>query len=82
MARVRRHNRARRAANERYAARRREIEDRKWRNRMRDTLFLLKGTKSASPFCGWINDPHEPEELPPDWQPPPPSPPLPDDPPF
>ncbi|RRR47166.1 HNH endonuclease [Mycolicibacter terrae] len=82
VARVRRHNRARRAANERYAARRREIEDRKWRNRMRDTLFLLKGTKSASPFCGWINDPHEPEELPPDWQPPPPSPPLPDDPPF
>ncbi len=82
VARTRRNNRVRRAANERYAARKREIADRKWRNRMRDTLFLLKGEKSTSPFCCWINDPREPEELPPDWEPPPPPPPLPDDPPF
>ncbi|MDD7814216.1 HNH endonuclease signature motif containing protein [Mycobacterium sp. CSUR Q5927] len=81
VARTRRHNRARRSANERYTARRREIADRKWRNSMRDKLFLYKGTQSAGPFCGWINDPRESETLPPDWQPPPP-PPLPDDPPF
>jgi hypothetical protein len=48
---------------------------------MRDMLFLFKGTPSISPLCRWINDPREPEELPPDWQPPPP-PTLPDDPPF
>ena len=34
------------------------------------------------PFCTWINEPPEPEELPPDWRPPPEPPPLPDDPPF
>lgn len=81
VARTRRDNPSRRADNERRAARRREIADRKWRNRMRDTLFLLKGKPSTSPFSGWINDPREPESLPRDWQPPP-LPPLPDDPPF
>lgn len=83
VARTRRKNGARRAANERYAARRREIADRKWRNRMRHELFLFKGEPTTSPYCRWINDPHEPEELPPDWVPEP-SPPssLPDDPPF
>jgi hypothetical protein len=50
---------------------------------MRDMLFLFKGTPSTSPFCTWVNDPREPEELPEDWTPdkrPPPD--LPDDPPF
>lgn len=82
VARNRRNNRLRSSANMRYAARRREIEDRKFRNGMRDMLFLFKGKPSTSPFCRWINDPPEPEELPPDWQPPPvPSPEL-DAPPF
>ena len=66
-------------------ARRREIELRKWRNNARKMRIILKGGKpSTSPWCPWINDPFEPEELPPDWQPPP-LPPLsldPDDPPF
>lgn len=50
---------------------------------MRDMLFLFKGTPSTSPFCTWVNDPKEPEELPPDWIPDEPAPrPVPDDPPF
>ena len=61
-------------------ARKREIEAVKNRNRMRRTLILFKGRQaSTSPFGTWINDPFEPEELPPDWQPPPPEP---DGPPF
>jgi hypothetical protein len=64
-------------------ARRKEIADRKWRNQSRRMLILFKGKQaSTSPWCTWINDPLEPEELPPDWEPPPPPPPLPDDPPF
>jgi hypothetical protein len=64
-------------------ARRREIEIRKWRNRSRRMLILFKGKQhSTSPWSTWINDPFEPEELPPDWQPPPAPPPQPDDPPF
>ncbi|MEE6177071.1 HNH endonuclease signature motif containing protein [Mycobacterium sp. 050134] len=64
-------------------ARANEIEARKFRNHLRDTLFAFKGTPSTSPFCRWVNDPREPEELPDDWTPdePPPDP-LPDDPPF
>jgi hypothetical protein len=83
VARTRHDNRIRRAANERYAARQREIEDRKFRNHMRDMLFLFKGTPSTSPLCTWVNDPRDPEELPPDWvPPPPPPPPEPEEPPF
>ena len=65
-------------------ARKREIELRKWRNNMRRTLILFKGHQpSTSPWCTWVNDPLEPEQLPPDWTPPPPSPQqLDDDPPF
>ena len=64
-------------------ARKGEIAARKFRNHMRDTLFLFKGRPSTSPFCRWVNDPREPEELPPDWTPGEPEPvPLPDDPPF
>ena len=65
-------------------ARRQEIADRKWRNHMRKMLVLFKGSEpSTSPRCTWVNDPFEPEELPPDWKPPPPPPPLlDDDPPF
>jgi hypothetical protein len=48
---------------------------------MRDTLFAFKGAPSTSPFCTWVNEPREPEELPADWVPDPPTP-LPDDPPF
>lgn len=80
-------NRRLRPVNEAYrhtqSARRRELERRQNRNRMRATLKLFKGAEpSTSPYCTWINDPFEPEELPPDWQPPPPPPPDPDDPPF
>jgi hypothetical protein len=86
IARARKHNRAQRPIDEAHRwitrARKQEIEARKFRNHMRDMLFLLKGKPSTSPFCPWVNDPREPEELPPDWQPPPQPPPLPDDPPF
>ena len=61
-------------------ARRQEIDLCKWRNHMRKMLILFKGTEpSTSPWCtggtsrlrGRVNDPLEPEELPPDWKPPP-----------
>jgi hypothetical protein len=84
---ARKHNREQRPINEHRRwleqARKREIEDRKWRNHMRDMLFVFKGAPSTSPFCTWINDPREPEELPPDWAPQEPATvALPDDPPF
>lgn len=87
IAQARKHNREQRPIN---AARRQleqdrqdEIAARKFRNHMRDMLFLFKGTPSTSPFCTWVNDPREPEELPPDWVPDRPAlQPLPDDPPF
>jgi hypothetical protein len=65
-------------------ARKREIELRRWRNQSRRMLILFKGKQeSTSPWCTWVNDPFEPETLPPDWQPPPPPPhTLDDDPPF
>jgi hypothetical protein len=65
-------------------ARRQEIDDRKWRNHTRKMLILFKGTEpSTSPWCTWVNDPLEPEELPPNWKPPPPPPQqLDDQPPF
>jgi len=65
-------------------ARKQEIDDRKWRNHMRKMLILFKGTEpSTSPWCTWVNDPFEPEELTPDWKPPPPQPhQLDDEPPF
>ncbi|CRZ17726.1 HNH endonuclease signature motif containing protein [Mycolicibacterium neworleansense] len=80
-------NRRLRPVNEAYRytqkARRRELDRRRNRNRMRVTLKLFKGDEpSTSPYCTWINDPFDPEELPPDWQPPPPPPPDPQDPPF
>ena len=85
--RARNHNRVQRPINEARRAleeaRQQEVAARKFRNHMRDMLFLFKGTPSSSPFCTWVNDPKEPEELPPDWAPdePPPRP-VPDDPPF
>ncbi|OBG45557.1 HNH nuclease [Mycobacterium alsense] len=87
IARARKQNREQRPVNEARRlleqARKREIADRKFRNHMRDMLFLFKGTPSTSPFCTWINDPREPEELPPDWTPERHDPiTLPDDPPF
>lgn len=63
--------------------RRREMERRRERNRMRATLTLFKGDDlSSSPFARWINEPPEPENLPEDWRPPPPPDPGPDEPPF
>ncbi len=63
----------------------REIEDRLFRNRFRRTRVLFHGSiadkPSNSPFCRWVNDPLEPEHLPPDWQPPPLTPPDLDEPP-
>ncbi len=87
IARARKHNREQRPINEyrRWLeqARKQEIADRRFRNHMRDMLFLFKGTPSTSPFCTWVNDPRESEELPPDWTPDKPMPePLPGDPPF
>ncbi|OJZ75670.1 HNH nuclease [Mycobacterium paraffinicum] len=85
--RARNHNRVQRPINEARRAleeaRQQEITARKFRNHMRDMLYLFKGTPSTSPFCTWVNDPKEPEELPPDWTPDePPLRSLPDDPPF
>ncbi|MCV7164928.1 HNH endonuclease signature motif containing protein [Mycobacterium stomatepiae] len=72
-----------RTHNRRQQARNEEIAARKFRNHMRDMLFAFKGTPSTSPFCTWVNDPRESEELPADWTPNDPAPPpLPDDPPF
>ncbi|OBK14138.1 HNH endonuclease signature motif containing protein [Mycobacterium asiaticum] len=84
---ARRHNREQRPVNERRRwleeARRQELANRRFRNRMRDMLAIFKGTPSTSPFCKWVNDPREPEVLPDDWQPEFSTPdPLPDDPPF
>lgn len=63
-----------------------EIYGRQFRNRFRRTRVLFHGYSTAdkpstSPFCRWVNDPLEPEELPPDWQPPPQSNSDPDEPP-
>lgn len=86
IARARRRNHAVRPVNDEThrvrRARKDEIEAREFRNHMRRMLFLFKGQPSTSPFCTFVNDPIESEELPPDWQPPPKPPPLPDDPPF
>jgi hypothetical protein len=85
IAQARKHNREQRPTNEARRwleeVRKEEIAGRKFRNHMRYMLFLFKGTPSTSPFCTWINDPRESEELPEDWRPPEPVP-LPDDPPF
>jgi hypothetical protein len=65
-------------------ARRQEIDDRRWRNRMRATLLVLKGGQpSTSPWCTWIDDPLEDESITADWKPPPIPPRQPDEePPF
>ncbi len=61
IARIRIRNRIQRPINEAHRrlqqARRREIDYRRTRNRMRKTLFLLKGGPSTSPFCSWVNEP-------------------------
>ncbi len=87
IARARMSNREHRPVNEARRwleeARKQEIAARRFRNHMRSMLFVFKGTPSTSPFCTWVNDPREPEDLPADWTPgertrqPPP-----DDPPF
>jgi hypothetical protein len=84
---ARKHNREQRPVNEARRwleeARKREIAARKFRNHMRGMLFLFKGRPSDSPFCAWVNDPREPEELSADWRPDKPAAAtLPDDPPF
>jgi hypothetical protein len=74
IAQSRKYNREQRPINEARQrleeARKQEIAARQSRNHMRDMLFLFRGLPSTSP-----------EELRPDWQPPPLDP-LPDDPPF
>jgi uncharacterized protein DUF222 len=87
IAQARKHNREQRPINEARRwleqARKQEIAARAFRNHMRDMLFLFKGTPSTSPFCTWVNEPRESEELPADWTPDEPAlKPLPDDPPF
>ncbi|MEZ0353601.1 HNH endonuclease signature motif containing protein [Mycobacterium sp. pR1184] len=67
--------------NRRSKARQEEVAARKFRNYMRDSLFAFKGASSTSPFCTWINEPREPEELSADWVPDAPTR-LPDDPPY
>ncbi|SOX56331.1 HNH endonuclease [Mycobacterium ahvazicum] len=84
---ARSHNRKQRQENdarrELAQARKQEIAARQFRNHARNMLFAFKGAASTSPFCTWINDPREPEELPANWTPDIPAPPpLPDDPPF
>jgi hypothetical protein len=84
---ARKHNRTQRPLNDAQSrlteARRQEIKARQFRNHMRDMLFAFKDAPSTSPFCTWINDPREPEELPADWTPDEPAPAsLPIDPPF
>lgn len=71
---ARMHNREQRPINEYdswlQSERAQEIEHRKFRNHMRDMLFTFKGGEpSTSPLGTWVNDPREPEELPPDWVP-------------
>jgi len=87
IAQARKHNREQRpvsgARSQLVQARKQEVAARKFRNHMRGMLFLFKGTPSTSPFCAWVNEPREPEELPPDWRPDEPAvASLPDDPPF
>ena len=48
--------------------RKREIDDRNL-HEMRDKLAVFKGSPNTSPYCTWVNDPREPEELPEDWVP-------------
>ncbi|TFV54090.1 HNH endonuclease [Mycobacterium sp. PS03-16] len=86
IARRRRKNRTLRPINAAYRhltyQRRHEIDARQFRNEMRRKLIMFKGIQhSTSPLCTWVNDPFEPEDLPPDWQPPP-QPDTPDQPPF
>ena len=52
-----------------------EIRDRRWRNDTRRWRNLFHGPisdkPSTAPYMRWVNDPLEPEELQPHWQPPP-----------
>ncbi|STZ46353.1 13E12 repeat family protein [Mycolicibacterium gilvum] len=53
-----------------------EVRNRRWRNGFRGRYLLFKGefahnAPSRSPFGRFVNDPFEPESLPPDWHPPP-----------
>ncbi|ORA52490.1 hypothetical protein BST22_12855 [Mycolicibacterium chubuense] len=63
----------------------REIRDRRWRNHTRRWRELFHGPvsdrPSTAPYMQWVNDPLEPEELQPHWQPPPRTPSDPDEPP-
>lgn len=59
----------------RNTAAREEIYFRGWRNRTRVRRMAFHGlpseNPSTAPFCTWVNDPLEPETLPPGWHPPP-----------
>lgn len=60
----------------RNRAAREEIRLRCWRNRVRKMRVLFHGEPtsvkpSTAPYCRWVNDPLEPEQLEPGWHPPP-----------
>lgn len=65
IAQARKHNREQRPVNEARRrpeqARKEETAARKFRNHMRDMLFLFKRTPSTSRICTWVNDPREPD---------------------
>jgi hypothetical protein len=61
------------------AARAYEIQTRKDSNRRRRTAQLMtRHGRTTNPYTRWINEPDQPETLPPDWRPPH----QPDEPPF
>ncbi|BCI55888.1 hypothetical protein NIIDNTM18_51660 [Mycolicibacterium litorale] len=61
------------------SARKHEIQNRKDGNRRRRTALLMaRHRRSATPYLRWIDEPDQPEALPPDWRPPQ----GPDEPPF
>lgn len=70
----------------RNRAARDELRHRDTRNGIRLRYVLFRGhtaleKPSTSPFCRWVNDPLEPDSLPPDWEPPRHTPSDPDEPP-
>lgn len=74
--RLHRHREASRYNRYRNQQARDEVRNRRWRNGFRGRYLLFKGefahdVPSRSPFGRFVNDPFEPESLPPDWHPPP-----------
>ncbi|BBY18856.1 hypothetical protein MLIT_44480 [Mycolicibacterium litorale] len=54
-----------------HAARTHEIATRQDRNRRRRTALLMaRHRRTTNPYTRWLNEPHQPETLPPHWRPP------------